>query len=613
MVNLENWVTFIIAWILVSGSLLAGAADTSEPMIYQSLAGRWQIVAKDQVPREAIVPGVWPYEGIKRATYSKVFRIRADLLEQPLAVFLGSVVSVTEVRLNGEVVGKLGSLSPNYEEPPENYPQVYSLPRNLIHRMQDNLLSVEVEVLSKGDGGIERGPVLIGNQYYLEKLAYKHKAQIRIFDHFMLTFVLFGVGLLAFLLLQAGIKTDYLYLLVLSFLICMSFSGSSQWFYDLGFSGPMMKRITWFSFNLILPITLCFIASFLHAPKTAFFYSIVVFGSTITVGLLLVADFDTLTVPYFILLVLSGCLIIKMLRDAWVQQRGEALALSTGLALLVLCSVLAMLEVFGIYEISWIPLADRSTYLFEWGLLALYATFLYSIVARLLQGRRQMRFLLNQSVVSKDQERLRIAKELHDDIGQNMLVLRLKIQNLANQSNQRIELGQIADDIRSLIDDVRSTAYELHPPYLEHFSFLEMLHVYTDQNLDSFPKIEYGRVEDTRPLNKEMLLNLFRIFQEFLQNTIKHASANSICIDFYQEKDVLTMKLSDDGVGTQLQAQSFTMGAGLQNIRDRAMSVDGVALFRSAPGEGMHLTVSLPLKWMRESIKGDDSKLQKPV
>jgi signal transduction histidine kinase len=198
--------------------------------------------------------------------------------------------------------------------------------------------------------------------------------------------------------------------------------------------------------------------------------------------------------------------------------------------------------------------------------------------------------LLNATLLSQEDERKRIGRDLHDDVGASLS--NLKMMMAQSDDNAAAKHKPLIDNI---ISTVRNISHSLSPPGLDLFG-LE----FTLQELfDNFAasgvlqlhfENELGSTLDA--LDKTTALALFRIIQELLNNTIKHAEAKNITLKFYWENEHVVMSYQDDGKGVP-EASIKKSGMGMQNIEARIRMIQAAFEVSSGEGKGFAIKVTL--------------------
>ncbi|MBK4734032.1 ATP-binding response regulator [Noviherbaspirillum pedocola] len=237
---------------------------------------------------------------------------------------------------------------------------------------------------------------------------------------------------------------------------------------------------------------------------------------------------------------------------------------------------------------------------------------------RELQESRQMlrQLALHQERV-KEEERKRIAREVHDELGQNLLALRIDAALLEARTagshanlNRRAQLAltQIDATMRS----VRNIINDLRPPVLD-LGLLAAI----EWQVSEFRRrsgiecsIEIGKPSGTggadvdfdAGLDECRALALFRILQESLTNVLRHARANRVRILLGRHPEQLMMQIIDNGVGIAPQAVDKNRSFGLPGIRERLHTLNGTLEVHSAPGAGTALFIAIPLETTEREV-----------
>jgi signal transduction histidine kinase len=201
-------------------------------------------------------------------------------------------------------------------------------------------------------------------------------------------------------------------------------------------------------------------------------------------------------------------------------------------------------------------------------------------------------------IESQEAERRRIAGELHDSLGQDLLLIANRLQLALGKSEVPPALREELEGIGALatqaVTEVRRISHALRPPQLDHLGLTRALRAMLDSVARTAGFRLSCRVEDIDGVYPaEMESNWYRILQEGLNNILKHAQARNV--DVVLEHDVRTIRLivADDGRGFVPTAAAD--GIGLRNIAERVRILGGDLRIDSAPGTGTRLEVTAPL------------------
>ncbi|WP_299221672.1 ATP-binding protein [uncultured Aquimarina sp.] len=204
--------------------------------------------------------------------------------------------------------------------------------------------------------------------------------------------------------------------------------------------------------------------------------------------------------------------------------------------------------------------------------------------------------LLKTSIQSQEEERTRIAKELHDDVGAMLTTTKLYIGQIEPELSSE-ELTDIADKIGGFFDDmiqsVRSISQDLRPVVLEKLGFMEAIDSLVQTIKDS-GKIKISFVNNTTlSIAKTKELNIYRIIQELITNTLKHAEASDIKIEMKNQNQALIIVYEDNGKGLDQKQLQYRKGLGLKNIESRLSVLSGTISFLEEKS-GMKVQLKIP-------------------
>lgn len=210
---------------------------------------------------------------------------------------------------------------------------------------------------------------------------------------------------------------------------------------------------------------------------------------------------------------------------------------------------------------------------------------------------RHQQELVQRNLATQEEERKRIAAHLHDDIGSKLGVLHLTFHRLRRTEPSHIGYGPMCDEIDGLIantlDSARRISHELLPPTLEDFGLSTAIEELCEQvrktgTLDiTFERhLERAEIGDA-----DTELNLFRIVQEMLNNTLKYAKASQVNIRLARENDQKKLTYRDNGQGFD-PAVLERKGLGMRNLESRAKIIGGSFSLKTAVGRGFEAEVS---------------------
>lgn len=217
---------------------------------------------------------------------------------------------------------------------------------------------------------------------------------------------------------------------------------------------------------------------------------------------------------------------------------------------------------------------------------------------------RRLRRLSHRLTHAQEEERRRLARELHDDIGQELTALKMRLHLMAEEApgdDQAVAFRQLTEEVDRVLQKVRTLSHTLRPAILDDLGLIAALRWLVGRFAEQYSQITFSfssEVEDL-PLPEATRLTAYRIVQEALTNAVKHAQPQHIWVNLHVQNQKLRLEISDDGVGMDVQrtlSQAGSQGLGLLSLIERAESVGGETHLLSRPGEGAHITVTLPLE-----------------
>lgn len=205
----------------------------------------------------------------------------------------------------------------------------------------------------------------------------------------------------------------------------------------------------------------------------------------------------------------------------------------------------------------------------------------------------------------QEQERTRIAREIHDELGQYLTGLKMRIRliedRLAEKGDRSLnsfidDLVEASDMVDEIIDAVRRISFGLRPAALDDLGLAAAIDEETSQFASRTAiecKLEMGQMDEELPPAVETAA--FRIFQESITNVARHSQAKSMKIECGITDHVLRLTVQDDGVGMDSTGKECVDSLGLLGMLERAQDVGGNLVIQSAKGRGTKVTLVIPL------------------
>jgi two-component system, NarL family, sensor histidine kinase UhpB len=196
---------------------------------------------------------------------------------------------------------------------------------------------------------------------------------------------------------------------------------------------------------------------------------------------------------------------------------------------------------------------------------------------------------------AQEAERQRLARGLHDEVGQSMTAVLLQLKRLAATATdeQQAQLAEAQEVVKASLDDVRRLAQELRPELLDHLGLASAL----SELASSFEQRTNVHVErrferELPPLDPQSELVLYRVAQESLTNITRHAQASEVLLSLEGGNGSVVLRIVDNGRGFD---PGHLEGGGLRGIRERALIIGGAAAIKPGPEGGVEVRLEAPI------------------
>jgi signal transduction histidine kinase len=200
---------------------------------------------------------------------------------------------------------------------------------------------------------------------------------------------------------------------------------------------------------------------------------------------------------------------------------------------------------------------------------------------------------------AQEDERAHIARELHDDIGQQVTMLVVEIEGFRPREPVRRSVDRQVDGtidrLRGLAKSLHDLSHRLHPTMLQTIGLVAALHDLVRELSRPEFTITFTAHGVPTVLPPEITLSVFRAVQEALQNAVKHSRADRVSIELKGHPSGLALTIADNGIGFDVD-DAYHKGLGLTSIRERLESIGGSVNIISRPGAGTHLEIGVPLR-----------------
>jgi two-component system sensor histidine kinase UhpB len=308
-----------------------------------------------------------------------------------------------------------------------------------------------------------------------------------------------------------------------------------------------------------------------------------------TIGILLIRHFTLLGIPSLILLFSSIGVFLSLIANYWIvsstfrplKELRSALNQAENGKIVVTESLMGQLDP-DIHKL---------------------VTTIQTMVIGLETRTLQLRALSERVINAQEEERIRIARNLHDDTAQALSMIIVKLEQLESMlpPEETVLTSRLADMRRlaiNTLDDIRKIIWDLRPTILDDLGLAPAIRWYARFALgQSGISIDFDLAETMR-LDSHLETLLFRITQEAVSNILRHANAKHVIIHLYQKKEQARLEIEDDGQGFDVDRvvgeAVFRKKIGLLGIQERVSLVSGEVNIESKPGRGTHLVICVP-------------------
>lgn len=223
------------------------------------------------------------------------------------------------------------------------------------------------------------------------------------------------------------------------------------------------------------------------------------------------------------------------------------------------------------------------------------------LVDEIFASREQMRNLYHHLEAIREDEKTRIAREVHDELGQSLTALKIELtcleEDLGDGKTPDIETVQgMTHLVDATIESVQRISTELRPQILDVFGLGEAIRSHAEDHLKYGLAFDLSNLDTQMQLHPDQATTLFRIFQEALTNTLRHANATQVTVKLYNEGDRTLLEILDNGTGIEPSRIRAPESLGLRGMMERAQNLGGQVSVSRNPEGGTRVRVTLPIQ-----------------
>ncbi len=507
------------------------------------------------------------------------------------AILLGRIGDADEVYLNGVKIGGEGMMGAHLIKA-DKVVRLYLLPLNLLKSQGENLLAVRTVNLSQTKS-YQQTP-LIGDYSVLLKNKLNEESSTKNIEFVLFTFFFIWIEYMFFLYYKQLVTNEYTSFGIFMIIYAVVYFLDSLIFYQTGLKTDTVQHII-SALYLVLPATILYFQMCVYSHKLKAWTWINLTAPVIlSLAALFANDLKTQKILMMFWYPVCVSVAITALVFAWRDYRqklNESGPMFLGM--IWLCFSGALSIVSGILNI--IP-----TYIlfgYNQSVLILFVWIIiikYGIISRFARIKNDMQTMSSRLLSAHEDERSRLARELHDGMGQSLLAIKFNLQRVNSGMQNRLIDGVI-EEISISINDLRDISTGLMPASLKAVGLAKLLKAHAGQFSKSSGICVAVEADETSRLSLPVELNIFRVFQEALNNAAKHSGATNIMVSLRETPHGLLMQINDNGCGFDIQSmQAKNQGLGLSIMQERVRIIGGDMTMRSANNTGTKITLEVP-------------------
>lgn len=563
----------------------------------------WASVEYDDARWTSVhIPGSWQSQGLKSLRGMGWYRIhfsasleRQRSLDGFLGLSLGRIGNADEVFLNGSRIGGEGIIAGQFVEA-QWKERLYRIPKGLLRFDGNNVIAVRVMNTSQA-GGILSTPLCIGE--YGRLLAESHRRELSRYALEVGILIVFAASTLAGVLLSLIGSRDLQYILfaLFVFLCAITYTLDSLLFYETGLKNPLVQRATTTLTFLVSGVGLWLLMVLCREPRRTWLGAIV--ASLVVIGL--VSWFCSTSAAYWILVeIWQPLFLVALATGVFLAVRGRRRKLYG--ARPVLYGLIGLAVAFLIdAKYSDFPVLKDPVFPSEYGVLIFSVGITWALLVRYHHIRKGFRVLSGKILDAQEEERRRLAREIHDGVGQPLLAVKLHLQMLdagvsAGKPIGKEALPPLISEVSEAIEELRRVTMDLRPVLSREGSLAEALRWYGMKFGEQAGMTVSVQGDDSLDVPVRIRDHVFRIYQEALSNAGKHAAADQVGVRIERKGQKLSLSIKDNGRGFDpSRAMGEARGIGLSTMKERAELLYGTLHIKSAPGRGTAIEIEVPL------------------
>ncbi|MDG1476296.1 MAG: response regulator [Vicingaceae bacterium] len=220
------------------------------------------------------------------------------------------------------------------------------------------------------------------------------------------------------------------------------------------------------------------------------------------------------------------------------------------------------------------------------------------LIKDITERSKSNQLLLERTIETQEQERERISRDLHDGLGQYLVAIKLHLASLSSSFDQKKNIKDELNIVHSImgnaITELRRICFNALPIVLQEYGLIKAIKQlqFNVSNKDFIINFNYSEYSPNP--TKSLETSIFRIIQEFINNSIKHSGATEVNIELKTAQENTLLSIKDNGVGFNIDKMKYHSGHGLKNIQNRIKSYKGNMSMNSVINKGTELNIKFP-------------------
>lgn len=546
------------------------------------------------------IPGSWQSQEIKPVKGIGWYRIHftaPDSLRyfQP-AILLGRIGDADEVFVNGVKIGGEGLIGKRFVEATK-VERLYRIPMDLLKFNDINLIAVRV-MNTYLNGGIFDKNIMIGDYNALLIEKFKRDKYIIVVEFCFFTFFAIFFITCLFFCIKGLRDKEYIYFWLFISLYGILFILGSVTFYNTGLKTSLIQQ-TINTLSALLPVSLILLLIHVYQEKlnlcTKLFlltFPIIALAATIFPAYSSKIYLYNLWKIFFIF---SAAFIVFHAVRAYLRKFYESGPILLGITGLIVGFILESVGGLDLLQITGFFLWDYSAGFFM-------ICVMYALTARYTRIKEELRSASVRIFDAHEDERKRLARELHDGIGTSLLAIKLRLQMLESKVKEGLPIEkesfpELISDISNSIDELRAVAVDLRPSFLENIGIEDAISWHARKVQEKSGVQININIEGLVKSSSKAKDNIYRIYQETLSNAIKHSGASVVDVILKMKGKFLSLEIKDNGKGfDSARTIRKETGLGLYTIRERVELLGGILRIKSSDKMGTSIYIEVPVE-----------------